>query len=99
MEVMKLAERGLRFDTSRLTEDELEVWKGYCEPKDRPLTVFDVWSFMCVSMLELGQVSDVVVEFLDEHDPDDMIGQYIRNHQAALRRGEIKLHPVEGDEQ
>jgi hypothetical protein len=38
-----------------------------------------VWSFGYWCMLELGQVPEVVSEYLDEVDPDNLVLQYLNN--------------------
>jgi hypothetical protein len=72
-------ENGAPFDLTRLSADERQLWDDYCADGWEDAPVLAVWSFGHICMLAASGPPDVVVEYLDEHDPDSNVQQYLDN--------------------
>jgi hypothetical protein len=72
---------------SRLNGDKPELWNNYFADalKKGDSEVIRVWCFGFACMLELEGPPDVVNEYLWEHDPNKLIGQYLENVRGASR--------------
>ena len=77
------------FDLTRLKPEERDLWDeffaGPYAEGDSPL--IRVWGFGYACMLDLWGAPDVVVEYLDEHDPENMVQQYLDSVRRAREDG------------
>jgi len=73
------------FDLTLLNAEERQLWdEFFADPhRDGDSPLIRVWGFGHACMLELGAAPDVVNEYLREHDPDNLIRQYLDNVRQA----------------
>jgi hypothetical protein len=76
------------FDLNRLRPEERELWERYwATPNANDGELVRVWSFGYACMLELWGPPEVVSEWLQEHDPKNLVLQYLENVRRARRGG------------
>ncbi len=81
----------LRSTWAGSADEQRELWDQYCagpyRGRDGPLV--RVWSFGYICMLMADSIPEVVGEYLDEHDPENMVQQYLDNMRRARREGRL----------
>jgi hypothetical protein len=78
------------FDLDRLHPEERDLWeKKFATSIAEDGEVVRVWSFGYICMLELWGVPEVVGEWLQEHDPENTVRQYLDNVRRARREGRL----------
>jgi hypothetical protein len=72
------------FDVDRLNPEERKLWDEHFASGADSLAI-RAWSFGYWCMLDLGQVPEVVTEYLDEVDFDNLVLLYLNNVRRERR--------------